>query len=161
MVSRVDGRLVGVRSASGSAALTLLLELAAARSGTRDIEHSRVTTGALYTLTSRIEGSGPSSSGETTAGALVEKLPSTGAVLSSGGASSNPRCPLTVASGRMLCPCRIACASASASPPCLMFCAETGTGKFHTRPIRFGFRSLHGQLHVMQATTLSLLAYPS
>ena len=37
MVSRVEGRLVGVRSASGSATLTRLLELAAARSSTGDL----------------------------------------------------------------------------------------------------------------------------
>ena len=62
-MSRVE-RLVGVRSASGSATLTRLLELAAARSGTGDLERSRVTTGSLYSSFSKIEGNGPSSSCE-------------------------------------------------------------------------------------------------
>ena len=41
VVSRVEHR-EGVRSASGSATLTRLLELAAAGSGTRDLERSRL-----------------------------------------------------------------------------------------------------------------------
>ena len=63
MVSRVERR-VGVRSASGSATLTRLLELAAARSGTGDLGRSRLASGSSNTSFSKIEGNGPSSSCE-------------------------------------------------------------------------------------------------
>ena len=113
--------------------LTRLLELAVARSGTGDLERSRLASGSSNTSFSKIEGNGPSSSGVGSTRVDVNRLPSTGAVLSSAGtavASSNSCWPLTIASGMMLCPCRIACASASASPAGLMFCAETRTGIF-------------------------------
>ena len=57
VVSRVE-RLVGVRSASGSATLTRLLELAAARSGTGDLERSRLASGSPNTSFSKIEVTG-------------------------------------------------------------------------------------------------------
>ena len=66
-----------------------------------------------------------------------------------------------IASGRMLCPCRIACASVSVLPAgrrCSALRLELGP--FHTKPIRFGFCSLHGQLHATQATTSSCLIPP-
>ena len=46
-LKRLEGRLVGARSASGSAKQTRRLELAAARSGTGDLERLRGATGSL------------------------------------------------------------------------------------------------------------------
>ena len=95
MVSRLE-RLVGVRSASGSVTLTRLLELAAPRSGTGDLERSRRALGSLNTSFSRSEGMmvrHPHVEVLHESLSSVDKLPPSGAVLSSGGtavASSNP-----------------------------------------------------------------------
>ena len=100
-----------VRSASGSATLTRLLELAAARSGTGDLERSRGTVGSRpHFQELRVTARHPHAE-------VLHECSSTNCLLwvqycpleVTAVASSNSCWPLTIASGMMLCPCNGPC----------------------------------------------------